>query len=249
MVLETRATFANDAKLFGDDPNLGPNVGPATSTPTRRAMMGDILQSSDRDVEFSIEAHASAPIERIEIRDGLEVLETWRPYDDAALGRRIRVIWEGSEYRGRGRQTIWDGGCTLEGNSFECIRPINLWNLDKKIEQTGPGTLAWTALTTGGFGGFEALLADPKKGRLKIDTALVKCEVTVADIGRDDLVFEAGGIKRRMRIFRLPDENRHRTIELSRRIALKGAGDSALYVCLTQEDGHLVWSSPIYVFR
>jgi len=177
------------------------------------------------------------------------VLETWRPYDDAALGRRIRVIWEGSEYRGRGRQTIWDGGAALDGNSFERITPINMWNLDKKIEQTGPATLAWTALTTGGFGGFDALLADPKKGRLKIDTALVKCDIAVADIGREDLVFEAGGIRRRIRIFRLPDENPHRTARLSRRITLKGTGDTALYVCLTQEDGHLIWSSPIYVFR
>ena len=47
----------------------------------------------------------------------------------------------------------------------------------------------------------------------------------------------------------LPDENPHRTAKLSRRITLKDKGDSALYVCVTQEDGHLVWSSPIYVFR
>ena len=242
MVLETRALFDNDARLYGDDPNLG--TAPPTSS--RQAMMGDILQSSDKTVEFSIEAHASAPIERLEIRNGLEVLETWRPYDDAALGRRIRVIWEGSEYRGRGRQTIWDGGCTLDGNSFERIAPINMWNLDKKIERTGPTTLAWTALTTGGF---DAWLADPRSGRLRIDTALVKCDIAVADIGRDDLVFDAGGIKRRIRIFRLPEANTHRRVKLSRRIALKDKGDNALYVCLTQEDGHLIWSSPIYVFR
>jgi hypothetical protein len=50
-------------------------------------------------------------------------------------------------------------------------------------------------------------------------------------------------------VFRLPDENPHRRLLLSRRIPLKTTGDNALYVCLTQEDGHLVWSSPIYVFR
>ena len=70
--------------------------------------MGDILRSDDATVEFTIEALASAPIERFEIRNGLDVLETWRSYDKAALGRRIRVIWQGSEYRGRGRQTIWE---------------------------------------------------------------------------------------------------------------------------------------------
>ncbi len=32
-------------------------------------------------------------------------------------------------------------------------------------------------------------------------------------------------------------------------IPLKAASDNALYVCLTQEDGNLAWSSPIYVFR
>jgi hypothetical protein len=244
MVLETRAGFDSEAKLYADDPNLGA----AMHTSVRQAMMGDIVQSSDKAVAFSIDAHASAPIERLEIRNGLDVLETWRPYDDAALGRRIRVIWEGSEYRGRGRQTIWDGGCTLDGNGFERIAPINMWNLDKKIEQTGPGALSWTALTTGGFGGFDAWLADPQSGRLRIDTALVKCDIAVADIGRDDLVFDAGGIKRRIRIFRLPEENTHRRARLSRRIELKDKGDNALYVCLTQEDGHLIWSSPIYIF-
>ena len=245
MVLDVRAAFGSEAMLYADDPNLGA----AQHTRGREAMMGDIVQSPDAAVEFTIEAQASAPIERVEIRNGLEVLETWRPYDEAALGRRIRVIWEGSEYRGRGRQTIWDGGCTLDGNSFERFVPINMWNLDRKIEQTGPGALSWTALTTGGFGGFDAWLTDPRAGTLRIDTPLVKCEIAVADIGREDMVFDAGGIRRRIRIFRLPDENPYREVKLSRRIALKPAGDNALYVCLTQEDGHLIWSSPIYVFR
>ena len=177
------------------------------------------------------------------------MLETWRPYDEAALGRRIRVIWEGSEYRGRGRQTIWDGGCTLDGNSFERIAPDQHVEPRQEDRADRPRPLAWTALTTGGFGGFDAWLADPRSGTLRIDTPLVKCEIAIADIGRDDLVFDAGGIRRRIRIFRLPDENAHRHVKLSRRIALKAAGDNALYVCLTQEDGHLVWSSPIYVFH
>ena len=245
MLLEVQARFDADAELYADDPN----VGAATSTRVRTAMMGDILRSSDEELTFAIEAVASAPIERIEIRNGLEVLETWRPFDAQSLGRRIRVIWEGSEYRGRGRQTVWDGGCTLAGNRFERIAPINLWNLDKKLQQKGPGELAWSALTTGGFGGFDAWLADPISGSLNIDTALVKCDIKVANIGREDLVFEAGGIKRRMRVFRLPDDNPHRNLKLERRIRLKDAGDNALYVCLTQEDGNLVWSSPIYVFR
>lgn len=245
MVLDVAAAFGQDVRLYDDDPNLGP----ASHRPGRRAMMGDIVQSDADAVELTIEAHASAPIERLEIRNGLEVLETWRPFDEAALGRRIRVIWEGSEYRGRGRQTVWDGGCTLSGNSVERFAPINMWNLDKKIVHTAPGALSWTALTTGGYGGFDAWLTDPRSGTLHIDTPLVKREIAIADIGQDDRVFAAGGIGRAIRVFRLPDDNPHRRLKLTRRIPLKAAGDNALYVRLTQEDGHLIWSSPIYVFR
>lgn len=245
MVLDVNAAFDADARLYDDDPN----VGPTRERSGRRAMMGDIVQSDADTVELTIEAHASAPIERLEIRNGLDVLETWRPFDDAALGRRIRVIWEGSEYRGRGRQTVWDGGCTLEGNSVERFAAINMWNLDKKIVQTAPGRLSWTTLTTGGFGGFDAWLADARAGTLRIDTPLVKCDVPIADIGRGDLVFNAGGIGRAIRLFRLPNDNPERRLKLTRRIRLKREGDNALYVRLTQEDGHLIWSSPIYVFR
>ncbi len=109
--------------------------------------------------------------------------------------------------------------------------------------------LSWAALTTGGFGGFDAWLADPLAGTLRIDTALVKAEIAVADIGIEDIRFEAGGIGRRIRVFRLPDDNPHRRLQLRRRVRLRTGGDNALYVCLTQEDGHLAWSSPIYVFR
>lgn len=245
MVLDVNAAFEAEARLYDDDPN----VGPTRERLGRRAMMGDIVQSDADTVELTIEAHGSAPIERLEIRNGLDVLETWRPFDDAALGRRVRVIWEGSEYRGRGRQTVWDGGCTLEGNSVVRFSPINMWNLDKKIVKTEPNALSWTALTTGGFGGFDAWLADPRSGRLRIDTPLVKCDVPIADIGRDDLVFAAGGIARAIRLFRLPNANTEHRVRLTRRVKLKAQGDNALYVRLTQEDGHLIWSSPIYVFR
>lgn len=245
MLLDVHAHFDSDAQRFQNDPQLGS----CDSSPVRSAIMGDILQTDDEAVELRVHAVASAPIERIEIRNRLAVLETWRPYTDHELGRRIRLIWEGSEYRGRGRQTVWDGGCSLTDNCFERIVPINQWNLDKQIVQTSPASLAWSALTTGGFGGFDAWLADGQTGVLHIDTPLVKCDINIADIGREDLVFEAGGIGRRIRVFRLPDENQHQQVQISRRIPLQTQQDNALYVCITQEDGHLIWSSPIYVTR
>jgi hypothetical protein len=193
--------------------------------------------------------HCSAPIEQIDIRNGLETLETVRPYKEQDLGRRIRVIWGGSEYRGRGRETIWNGSATLKGNSFEQTTPINRYNLDKIFEQSEAGLLQWESITTGGHAGFEARLSDATSGILSIDTNLVKADIAIADIGFEAQIFEAGGLGRRLRVFRMPDENPHKTCTLSKKITLADDRDNALYVRIIQEDGHVIWSSPIYIFR
>ena len=61
--------------------------------------------------------------------------------------------------------------------------------------------------------------------------------------------FDDGGIDKRMRIFRLPDHNPHCATGLSRRLPLRAKGDNPLHICVTTEDGHQVWSNPIYLFR
>jgi len=245
VILDTRVELGADAELFDDDPRLGG----VASRPVRSAMMGDILRSDAESVTFSIDVHGGAPIERIDIRNGLDTLEVYRPYAAADLGRRIRVIWEGSEYRGRGRETVWDGHAELSGNAFESLTPINRFNLDKRFDHSAPGRVDWSALTTGGFGGFEALLQDAQAGSLDIDTALIQQRIAVASIGRDELIFENGGIQRRIRVFRLPDHNPHRALRIEREIPLVDGRDNALYVRVTFEDGHYAWSSPIYLFR
>ena len=243
LLLETRVTLAAPATRFLDDPNLGP-----TSTePATTAMMGDILRTAATEARFDVEVRAPAPIERIEIRNGLELLETVRPYERG--GNRIRVVWEGSEYRGRGRETIWDGAAVIRGNHFRRVAPINFYNLDKKLAHGADGSLEWQALTTGGHGGFDAWLEDAQAGSLEIRTALVACELPLAAVGLDDTAFPAGGLRRQLRVFRLPDENPHRALEFRRTIPLRQSGDNALYVRVTTEDGHVAWSSPIYLFR
>ncbi|MFT5400464.1 MAG: hypothetical protein ACI9LO_003178 [Planctomycetota bacterium] len=245
VILDTRVAFPAPAKLFDDDPSLGD----IDFVPSDSAMMGDILQSDAVEVSFSIDVHSASPIERIDIRNGLETIEVYRPYSSDDLGRRIRVIWEGSEYRGRGRETVWDGSAKLENNRFESVHPINRYNLDKQFELSNPSQLDWQALTTGGFGGFDALLDDAESGNLVIDTALVSTTIPVNMITRNEIIFENGGIDRRIRVFRLPDVNPHTSVSIEKQVSLVADRDNALYVRVTFEDGHYAWSSPIYIFQ
>ena len=102
--LDTRIVFDQPAQLYADDPNMGGKV----SGPVSEALMGDIVRTSDDMVTFNIDVSAGVPIERIEIRNRREVLETWRPWQQADLGRRIRIIWEGRAQRQQLRVVLGD---------------------------------------------------------------------------------------------------------------------------------------------
>lgn len=245
MYLDVAAELDRPGTLYHDDPALGPAEG----REARSAIMGDIVRLPEGDVTLKVDLHGSAPIERLDLFNGLEHLETIRPYDVEDLGNRIRVIWEGAEYRGRFRQVIWDGSAEFSENRVLRTRKINFFNLDKDLKQIGDNRLEWQALTTGNFGGFDAWVEDAYAGTLAIDTRLVKAGIPLEDIGYEDEVFDAAALGRKLRVFRLPAENPHYTMTVERRIHLRPEGDNPLFVRITQEDGFQIWSSPIYLFR
>lgn len=241
--LDVRAALMREAQRHRDDPALG---GPPEAT-TRTAMMGDILTGvADPTANFTVTLAASAPLERLELRNRESLLETLRPYAAADLGRRIRVVWEGSEYRGRGRETLWQGTLGLEGNTWRDLRPINRFNVERPFIHDAQ-SLRFAHVTTGGFGGVEAMLDDPQAGVLRIALNQVEATLPIGEIGYEDRVFECGGLGRRLRAYRLPDANPHRAFTATRSVTLRPDADNALFVRATFEDGTVAWSSPIYL--
>ena len=212
-------------------------------------MMGDIVQTEDAEVTLAVEVSAQGPIERIEIRNGLEVVQTLRGFSEDNLGERIRVVWSGAEYRGRGRETNWKGQVRFEGASIRRLDKINAWNHERKLEQRGRDVVVFDAITTGNFGGFDVWLDDVTDARFSIETNLGSLNGSLSEIGIEDTVMDAGGLERKVRVFRLPESNPHRTVTAKIKVPLKTGADNPLWVCVTTEDGFQAWSSPIYVFR
>jgi hypothetical protein len=242
MFLDVRAEIGAPSTLFDDDPALGP----AASTTGAVAEMGHIVRTAAHDVVLAFEAIGSAPVERVDVFNGTERLATFRGFDEADLGGRVRVMWEGAEYRGRGRQTIWDGTATLHDNKFRQATPVNFLNPDSPLRAEGGTALAWKSVTTGNMAGFDMLLDDAFAGTLDIVTGPARASVNIADIGLEDTVIEAGGLWRRIRLFRLPERLPEAARRGSLTVTLAPGRDNPLYVRVTQEDGHQAWSSPIY---
>ncbi len=246
MFIDVQATFSETASVYHDDPKLGPSAGTSSTS----AIMGDIVHLPSGTAELNIDIHGAQPIERVDIFNGLDHVETVRPYRHDDLGNRIRVMWEGAEYRGRFRQVIWDGEAHLSDNRILASKPINFFNRDKTLDQVSDTQVKWQALTTGNIGGFDLWVEDAYGGTLKIETPLVKCGVPLEEIGLEDEIFDKSDIlPRYLKVFRLPAENPHRQMTFTRTLDLKASGDNPIFIRVTQEDGTLAWTSPIYIYR
>lgn len=243
--LSVTAELARDADVFLRDPSAA--TGPSETT--RRLIMGDIARVGDDEIDLVTEVIGSAPIERLDIYDGPDLLETVRPYTASDLGARVRLVYEGAEYRGRARTTTWDGSLAVEGNRIQRAAVINNWNLDRGIQQQNETSVSWKAVTTGNYGAIDLWLEAGNVGTLSFSTAPVSADAEITELGLEPRSFDAGGLERAVRLHKLPAVMTERRMKLRRKIKLRAIGDTRLYVRVQQEDGNRLWSSPIYLFR
>ena len=211
--------------------------------------MGGIARLFADKIELAIEVNGSAPVERLDIFDGLDLIETVRPYSAEDLGARIRIVYQGAEYRGRARTTNWNGSLTLNDNAIMRAEMFNNWNLDRGLAVDDEQSASWKAVTTGNFGGFDLWLRDRQSGHLSIKTKHLEADLDIADIGYEARVFDAGGLDRSLKIYRLPEQLSRTHVIHRMPVKVNAEGDTRLFVRITQIDGHRAWSSPIYLFR
>lgn len=245
LLLDVAVATPNDAQLvLKQSP-----ASPAQPQSTRKLIMGDIAHVADDGVTLNIDCAGSGPIERLDIFRGRELLQTLRPYSNEDLGRRIRVTMEGAEYRGRARTTVWDGTLELTGNAILEARMYNNWNLDRGIRDSSSQQVRWKAVTTGNVCGIDLWLSEAAAGSIAVNTPHANPTVSIADIGMEETVFEAGGLDRKIKFYRLPEEPHEYRLKHSLDVPLRANDDNPLYVRITQIDGHKAWSSPVYLIR
>ena len=146
-------------------------------------------------MRLAAEAIGTAPLERVDVLHGTKVVQTVRPFAAADLGRRVRVLWQGAEYRGRGRETMWQGKLTLTGNRIARFAPVNFLNPERQVQEIAPGAaLAWTSVTTGNLAGIESGSTRRAAARSAIETNVVSGEVDLAALADDTSRSTAAGL-------------------------------------------------------
>ncbi len=246
LFLDVRGTFPSEVTGFTEDPKLGATKGFAV----REAMMGDIIRPKGVPMRLAIEVIGTASLDRVDVLHGMHVVQTQRPFGATELGRRVRVLWQGAEYRGRGRETLWNGKLAVTGNRIARFAPVNFLNPERQVEEFKASTeLRWTSVTTGNLAGIDLWLDEAHKGTLKVETNILSGDVDLSTLTDDTVIIDGGGLGRTLSVYRLPEGDWIRHLTLAHDVTFNGSADLPVYVRVTQADGHQAWSSPVYLIE
>ena len=213
------------------------------------ALIGDILTCKNDEAIFTFDIAAQSGIERIDIKDGLTHLKRIQPESEVRkIGSRLRIQCEGAEYRGRGRLVNWDVEVKSDGPAIRKAAPINFWNSDNTVFQDSH-SVRWKNVTTGGFHAVDIWLEDATTGVLTVLVNGAEIAVDLRTLGTDDLIHDFGGLQKAIRLFRLPDTPLANTYNDSLSVPLTHGEERCLFLRVTFEDGHVAWTSPIYLLR
>jgi hypothetical protein len=143
---------------------------------------------------------------------------------------------------------MWQGRLEAIRNRVDHFATVNFLNPERRVQEITPGvTLAWTSVTTGNLAGIDIWLEESRTGKLRIETNIVSGEVDLGQLDDATVVFDAGGLGRKLSVYRLPERDWSRRLAFEHRVTFKGGADLPIYVRVTQADGHQGWSSPVYL--
>jgi hypothetical protein len=213
----------------------------------RSGIMGDVIEVGKWTPHLHVRVAGTAPVENVQVYNGTEVVKVLRPYGEGDLRGRLKIVWRGAEVRGRDRMVRWDGGLHVHGNNILDATPINFWNILQPLEKIGNQKLLWKSITTGGVAGVILSLEKPNAGLVNLDTFQKNVELEIASVALEPKVFKCGGLGKEIEIYRLPNEPESREFSFSLPLDKLYEGDNPIYIRMTQEDGHMAWSSPLYL--
>lgn len=203
----------------------------------------------DQHPEIQIQIEGTAPIERVEILRGIDVISTHQctPYDPNLL----RLLWGGATEQGTAaaQRLIWDGLLQIENGTLSDLTPVAQQCPLDTIQQPNDTQVNWTSATAGNDMGFTFKATTNANTVFHFASHPTTFSCTHAQIKRAPFIADAGLLDSRVEIGPAPSEDGPLSVSLSFTDTTSLEDEQAYWVRVTQTDRHRAWSSPIYISR
>jgi hypothetical protein len=214
--------------------------------------MGAVVQKAPPHACVFAQVTGTAPIEKNELFQGKDVIETVRPkcFENLTRSNRVRVSWRGSRIRGRGRRVNWDG--TIRVSHAKILTATGIFDTPVDgITDRSPDAVSFISQTTGDTDSIDLTLDQAREGTVTFDSKVGRCEVKLTDLtdAEPRRTFPLGGLDISLTIERYPENPTETNVLMQRQIVPPVECLTPYFVKVTQVDGQMAWASPIYLRR
>ena len=210
--------------------------------------MGSIVETPG-PVKLTAMVKGTGPLDSLLLFQGKNIIEQIRPeaFDDVRSSNRIRVSWEGARIRGRARRATWDGSISVEGAKIRSAETFSFDSPADGIIHFDEKSVYFKSSTTGDVDGIELFLDSARGGSLAFDSLIGHCKVDLKMLDQQPQKVTFGGLELTVVIQKYPEKIEKTQMELTRTVFPEPDTTSAYMLKVIQEDGHMGWTSPIFV--
>jgi hypothetical protein len=209
---------------------------------------GDIIHIADHS-NLLIDVIPTAPIERVELYQKNRIIKTFYPELKKKKDQKIiTLLWSGATSKGRSRKLDWNGKIHFKSNSLGSVEKIHFYS-DSNTISTENGRLEFSGTTTGGVQGL-ILSLKKETGSLHVELNGKKIELLISAISQKPKTYKFGALSTKLDIYETSKNTSSRE-EFNTIFNLKEIPevDTPYFVKVIQRDGHMAWSSPMYISK
>ncbi len=234
-----------------------------------RYQMGDEYTTSEPPT-IGITICGTEPLDKVELFRGLQKIYDLPLLTETKPSDKIQIQWEGASRKSSYSGVLWDGTIKVATGT---INSTIFMPLDRGDEffQISEQSISWHTFTCGDRDGFsfttenenttlELTCRSIPLGSIKlgtnrrisaplhqVDKTMIR--IQIKDLTLKPLIIEIGPENRRLILKRLPEDTNPRDVTFTFLDSHFQKGINAYWVRVTQMDGEMAWSSPIFIIK
>jgi hypothetical protein len=191
----------------------------------------------------------TAEIDAVELRRGVETVQVFsglaEPASDEPL--RLRIAWRGARNRGRSRALDWSGALRVRSGRINAAANYAIDNSLDGVQDWDAGRVVWKSHTCGDWDGVIVDLDADGDTAFEFDSPTMSFGFTLADLDSGQLLHSGPLLEQQVVVRRLSHRPGLREIDFEWRDEQARPGVNPYWLWVTQADGEMAWTSPVYV--
>jgi hypothetical protein len=197
-------------------------------------------------VSIKVNVLGTKPLHMVEIMRGTECVYRHPFAKPEGNEKLIKVEWMGARVKSRPKRVNWDGGLKLDIGRIVSFMEYAFDYVDQGIRRIDEQSIEWNSTTGGDPDGVILELDAPDNAIINFTSKPKSFEFKPNEINYEPMVVDVGDVNQKVKVQAIKKSDLPKTLTFSHTITL-ARGLNPIWVKVTQEDGSLAWSSPVYI--